>query len=130
MRNTQNSSFLSHVSSAYPFHPPTVWLVPVLSFRLASRERDIDSVSIAPNIALPARSLCRIFFNMRRLANATGQPADLSGVEGVTFPSLPDCPLCSTPTMEDELSQFGMCSQCKVERFLRGSRWIKVNFRN
>ncbi|CAM9744168.1 unnamed protein product, partial [Hapterophycus canaliculatus] len=33
--------------------------------------------------------------------------------EGVTFPSLPDCPRCSTPTIEEELSQFGMCSQCK-----------------
>lgn len=36
--------------------------------------------------------------------------------EGVTFPSLPDCPRCSTPTYEDELAQFGMCAQCKVCR--------------
>ncbi|CAM9463272.1 unnamed protein product [Scytosiphon promiscuus] len=36
-------------------------------------------------------------------------------IEGVTFPSLPDCPRCSTPTIEDELSQFGMCSQCKAQ---------------
>eukprot|EP00903_Cladosiphon_okamuranus_P011300 g10655.t1 len=46
-------------------------------------------------------------------AKKTAQPAGVSRVEGVTFPSLPDCPRCSTPTAEDELSQFGMCSQCK-----------------
>lgn len=49
------------------------------------------------------------------VGNAARQPLEASGVEGVTFPSLPDCPCCSTPTMEDELSQFGMCSQCKVK---------------
>lgn len=48
------------------------------------------------------------------VGNAARQPLEASGIEGVTFPSLPDCPCCSTPTMEDELSQFGMCSQCKV----------------
>ena len=62
-----------------------------------------------------------------RSANATEQPAEISGVEGVTFPSLPDCPRCATPTVEDELKQFGMCSQCKVNAmFSRGSFWKRL----
>lgn len=42
------------------------------------------------------------------------QPRTKSNIEDISFPTLPDCPLCSAPTIEDELSQFGMCSQCRV----------------
>lgn len=46
----------------------------------------------------------------------TSQPAEKSSIEGVEFPSLPDCPRCSTPSIKDELEKFGMCLQCKVGR--------------
>ncbi|CAB1111382.1 unnamed protein product [Ectocarpus sp. CCAP 1310/34] len=51
----------------------------------------------------------------RETTKANQRAAEKSGVEGITFPSLPDCPRCSMPTTEDELSRFDMCSQCKAQ---------------
>ncbi|CAM9679444.1 unnamed protein product [Ectocarpus sp. 8 AP-2014] len=51
----------------------------------------------------------------RETTKANQRAAEKSGVEGITFPSLPDCPRCSMPTTEDELSRFEMCSQCKAQ---------------
>ncbi|CAN0560964.1 unnamed protein product, partial [Ectocarpus sp. 12 AP-2014] len=51
----------------------------------------------------------------RETTKANQRAAEKSGVKGITFPSLPDCPRCSMPTTEDELSRFEMCSQCKAQ---------------
>ncbi|CAM9741201.1 unnamed protein product [Ectocarpus fasciculatus] len=50
----------------------------------------------------------------RETTKANQRAADKHRAESITFPSLPDCPCCSMPTPEDELSRFGMCSQCKA----------------